>query len=155
MTDLSLVTYCGLYCGLCSSRARIPGQAQALQETMRREGWPFWGHEVPGFAEFWSFLDHLTTSGLSCSCRVSGCGPGFCGIRRCAQARQVEVCALCPDYPCHRIEALGRGYPTLIADGRRLREIGLEAWIAEQQARARTGFCYLDIRCEPYQVPED
>ncbi len=155
MTDLTLVTYCGLYCALCSQRARIPPAAVALRDAMRRDGWDHWGREMPGFEPFWSFLEDLTVAGGRCNCRVAGCGPGFCGIRKCALARDVEVCALCPDYPCHRIEALGKGYPMLIADGRRMREIGLEAWIAEQEARAATGSCYADIRCQPYQVPED
>jgi hypothetical protein len=154
MTDLSQVTYCGLYCGLCASRNRIPPAAQALREQMTRAGWPFWGKQVPGFEPFWAFLDDLTASGADCSCREKGCGPGFCGIRRCARERGVEVCALCDDYPCDRIQALGKGYVTLIADGQRLREIGLDAWIAEQERRVQTGFCYADIRCEPYQVPD-
>jgi hypothetical protein len=154
MTDLTLVTYCGLYCGLCSSRNRIPPAARTLQESMRQNGWEHWGREVPGFEAFWSFLTGLIDSGENCSCRVSGCGPGFCGIRKCAIERGVEVCALCTDYPCDRIETLAKGYVMLIADGRRMREIGLDAWIGEQEQRARTGFSYVDIRCQPYEVPE-
>ncbi len=34
----------------------------------------------------------------------------------------------------------------LIADGLRQREIGLEAWIEEQDERCKTGFAYADIR---------
>ncbi|MCR4407622.1 MAG: hypothetical protein NUW24_12000, partial [Anaerolineae bacterium] len=36
---LEEVAYCGLYCGLCASRRRIPQQAAALRETLRREGY--------------------------------------------------------------------------------------------------------------------
>jgi hypothetical protein len=35
MTEhLEFVTYCGLYCGLCAARTRIPQRAAALQEAM-------------------------------------------------------------------------------------------------------------------------
>jgi hypothetical protein len=60
MTDqLEFVTCCGLYCELCAERARIPRQAAALQHAMTEEGWPYWGHTVPGFTEFWQFLERL------------------------------------------------------------------------------------------------
>ena len=58
-------------------------------------------------------------------------------------------------YPCHRITALAKGYPTLIADGERMKRIGIDAWIEEQEKRVKTGFVYADIRCYPYNVPED
>jgi hypothetical protein len=56
------------------------------------------------------------------------------------------LCCACPDFPCDHIEALGARYPTLIADNRRLRAVGLEQWLAEQKERARRGFVYADIR---------
>ncbi len=43
MVDLRFVTYCGLYCGLCTERGRIPRQAAALRELMRKEGYETWG----------------------------------------------------------------------------------------------------------------
>jgi len=45
------------------------------------------------------------------------------------------------------------GYPTLIADGKRIKKIGIDAWIEEQEERVKTGFAYADIRCYPYEVP--
>ncbi len=49
---------------------------------------------------------------------------------------------------------IAKGYPTLIADGERMKEIGIEAWIDEQEERAKTGVAYVDIRCYPYEVPK-
>lgn len=155
MTSLHLVTYCGLYCSLCGERARIPQQAQALRDTMTAEGYEFLGPEQPGFPEFWAFLSRLCEPDECCpGCRQGG-GPPFCGIRKCARRRGVEICALCDEFPCERVNEVAQGYPTLIADGRRLRQIGTEAWVAEQEGRARTGFAYADVRCYPYSVPED
>jgi len=155
MDDLKLVTYCGLYCGLCSERSRVPEQARALRDTVVKEGYELWGQDLPGFREFRALLERMCDPDKNCpGCRQGG-GPPFCGIRRCAHAREVDVCPQCADFPCHRIEALGHGYPTLVADGQRMNRIGIAAWVAEQEERACTGFCYADIRCHPYEAPAD
>lgn len=155
MEDLRLITYCGLYCGLCAQRGRISHQASTLRASMANEGYEFWGQELTGFNEFWEFLTDLCDPDKACpGCRQGG-GPPFCGIRKCARQRGVEICAFCEEYPCERVLALAKGYPTLIADGQRMREIGIEAWIQEQEKRAETGFAYVDIRCYPYSVPEE
>ena len=155
MIDLTLVTYCGLYCGLCAQRGRIPHQAEALRESMAKEGYTFWGGEIPGFKEFWSFLAHLCDPEQACpGCRQGG-GPPFCAIRKCARERGVDLCVFCDEYPCKRVLGIAKGYPTLIADGQRIREIGLERWIQEQGERAKSGFAYVDIRCHPYDIPTE
>ena len=151
MTEkLEFATCCGLYCGLCASRARIPKRAVELREAMAEEGWPDWGAGIPGFTEFWRFLESLQANGGCPGCRAGG-GPPFCQIRQCAQERGLELCSQCPDFPCPRIEALGAIYPTLIADNRRLQAVGLEQWLSEQEERARRGVVYADVR---YQVDE-
>jgi len=147
--DLRLVTYCGLYCGLCAQCCRIPQRAQSLQHAMRLEGYEYWGKEIPGFEQFWKFLSDLAESESRCSCRSGQCGPSFCEIRKCARARGVEVCVFCGEYPCQHIQGLATRYPTLLADGQRMKDTGIEAWINEQEERRRSGFVYADIRCEP------
>jgi len=155
MDTLKLVTYCGLYCGLCAQRGRIPRQANALKESMVREGYEFWGQEIPGFDDFWRFLASLCDPEKSCpGCRQGG-GPPFCSIRKCARERKVEVCVYCEEYPCQRVLGIAKGYPTLIADGKRIQEVGLESWLQEQEERAKTGFAYADIRYHPYDIPAE
>lgn len=155
MDELRLVTYCGLYCGLCGQRGRIPSRANALRESMTKAGWDFWGTEIPGFSGFWKFLTNLCDPDKCCpGCRQGG-GPPFCGVRKCARARQVDVCVFCEEYPCNRVQGLAKGYPTLIPDGNRMREKGVSAWVQEQEERAKTGFVYADIRCHPYEIPEE
>ena len=155
MPDLTQVTYCGLYCGLCSQRNRIPPRARSLQEAMRKDGWDLWGNEIPGFKDFWSFLKGLAEAESRCSCREGTCGPPFCGIRKCARKKGIEICAFCGDYPCHRIQGLAKGYITMPADSQRMKEIGVEAWIQEQEERRKTGFAYVDIRGPSYEVPKE
>ena len=150
MTDsLEFVTYCGLYCGLCAERMRIPRQAAALQAAMTEEGWPYWGPTMSDFNEFWRFLQELTGGGCP-GCRAGG-GPPDCPIRACAQQRSLDLCSQCPDFPCSRIEALVAIYPTLVADNCRRQAVGLEQWLKEQEERARRGVVYTDIR---YKVDE-
>jgi len=143
--QLEFVTYCGLYCGLCAERTRIPQLAAALQQAMAEEGWPFFGPSFPGFAPFWEFLEKLHTE-----CGCSGCraGGGFpqCQIRACALERGLDLCSQCADFPCERVEGLAARYPTLIADNRRLQAMGLEQWLGEQDERARRGAVYSDMR---------
>ncbi len=142
------------YCGLCAQRGRIPHQANALRESMSKEGYEFWGKELPGFNEFWSFLEEICDREKACpGCRQGG-GPPFCGIRKCAHSREIDICVKCAEYPCDKVLQIAKGYPTLIADGRRMKEMGIDAWVGEQEERAKTGFAYVDIRCHPYSVPD-
>lgn len=153
--DLRLVTFCGLYCGLCAERGRIAQQALGLRDSMAKEGYELWGNDLPDFAPFWRFLTRLADPDKACpGCRQGG-GPPFCGIRKCALRRGVRICAECEDYPCKGLLGLAKGYPTLLADGQRMREVGLAQWIAEQEARADAGFAYVDIRYHPYEIPEE
>jgi len=155
MDKLKLVTYCGLYCGLCAQRSRIPREANRLKESMVKEGYEFWGKELPKFKDFWTFLTDLSNPEKSCpGCRQDG-GPPFCSIRKCARKSKIDVCIFCKEYPCKRVLGIAKGYPTLIADGKRMKEIGVEAWVKEQEERSKTGFAYVDIRCYPYEVPEE
>ena len=155
MDELKFVTYCGLYCNLCSQRGRLPCQANVLKESMAKEGYEFWGKEIPGFNEFWKFLNNLCEPDKGCpGCRQGG-GPSFCTIRKCARERNIDVCVFCEEYPCKRVLGIAKGYPTLIADGKRMKEVGIEKWIQEQEARAKTGFAYVDIRNYPYDVPAE
>ncbi|MFP3984779.1 MAG: DUF3795 domain-containing protein [Candidatus Bathyarchaeia archaeon] len=144
---LRLVGYCGLYCGLCANRNRIPKRAKLLQEALREEGMDWWHQYVPSmkktFPVFWKFLDDLMNN--NCTCRTGG-GPPDCKIRECAKKKEVDTCPLCVDYPCSLIGQLAEHYVTSIQDGKRLKKIGLKAWVKEQEERAKRGVVYADIR---------
>jgi len=155
MDKLKFVTYCGLYCGLCSSRCRTHIIANSLKDLMSKEGYEYWGKELPGFEEFWKFLDNLCDPDKICpGCREGG-GPPFCSIRKCAKEKKVDVCVFCDEYPCDRITTLAKGYVTLISDGEIMKDVGIEKWVKEQEERVKTGFAYVDIRHHPYKVPSD
>lgn len=141
------VTYCGLYCGLCASRHRIPQQAASLREALCKEGYDRGYFDIPGleevFAELWKGLNYLADHPCP-GCQAGGGNPG-CIIRNCAQEKEVTSCPFCKDYPCEQLGVLHR-YPLLMADARWLQQVGLEQWISEQEERAKTGLTYTDVR---------
>lgn len=148
------VTYCGVYCPNCGARCHIPSKAAALKESMIDGQYDEWGHSLEGFTAFWKFLNGLVETNDSKSCRNESCGFPGCGIRKCAKSKGVKVCPYCEDYPCEMIRQFSGSEPTVIFDGKRMKEIGLEKWIGEQEERRRRGFSYSDIRCGKGSIPE-
>ncbi len=146
MTDLQRVAYCGLYCGLCLHAHRIPRRAGEFRDLLRSASVEEWGHEIPDFDAFWRFLERLAEFEARAGCRVKTCGPDSCAIRDCASGREVDACPFCGDYPCDRIHSLALRYATLLSDGERMREVGLDRWIEEQRERQARGFAYADLR---------
>jgi len=153
MKRLSEVGYCGVYCPNCGARCRLPEKASALLATMKAGDWEDWGPGQEGFTEFWKFLNGLADVSDPQRCRTGTCGHPDCGMRKCARERGVEACPLCDDYPCEMIQEFSGSEPTLIFDGQRMAEIGLESWIDEQETRRLNGFCYDDVRCGKGSVP--
>lgn len=104
---LRLVAPCGLYCGGCVAFAggAIRSHARALRDLLgpnfsayakRLEALnPVLGH----YEDFSGLLEFLSL-GACKGCREGGCLMGNCGVRACAQERQVDFCGLCPDFPC-------------------------------------------------------
>jgi len=141
------VAYCGLYCGICAQRNRIPQQARQLQKSLHEEGFGNFYQYVPAMKEvfptFWQFLQELTK--FDCTCRTGG-GPPDCKIRQCAKQKTIEVCPQCNEYPCTLVQALAEHYPIIIQDGKHLQKIGLEKWIKEQEERAKRDVVYADTR---------
>ena len=147
MSNLQDVTYCGLYCRLCSTKFRVPETATALRDTLALDGWQDFGEKIiHEFTPFWTVLNKLADFDRSCPGCRGGCGDPGCRIRLCARERNVDICPDCEEYPCEHIQTLAQRYPNLVSDGLRMKKIGVEAWREEQEKRRKTGFCYCDIR---------
>jgi len=148
--SLLLVTYCGLYCGLCAQHTRIPHNARQLQQTLQEEGledfYQYFPEMKKVFPQFSQFLENLAK--FDCTCRSGKGGPSNCEIRECVRQRSINVCPQCKEYPCQHIQKLAERYPTLIQDGKRLQKIGIQKWIDEQEQRAKRGMSYSDLKAK-------
>jgi hypothetical protein len=147
MNAKSEVTYCGLYCPNCGARCHLPQRASALIEEMKVGEYDKWGHTLEGFTVFWKFLNELADKSVLNRCREETCGIPNCEMRNCVKIKGIEACPFCDEYPCEMFLKFAKGYPTLVFDGKRMQEIGMQAWISEQEMRRQNGFCYGDIRC--------
>ena len=130
-----LAAVCGLYCGACGIyRAQRDGNQKRLEEIRL---------VVSGRRP-------LSLADLRCDGCLSGgnlmrwCQQ--CGIKRCSRNKPgVTRCSDCPDFPCPLVTAFNNdGYPhhvEALGNLRRQREIGVEAWLKEEEERWRCPQC--------------
>ncbi len=144
MPEDELITYCGLYCGLCAERCVLPRMARDMLDTVRSEGYDTFYQDVPGLAEHYpSFMKVLgDLSCMDCKCRDGSGGPPGCEIRSCARGRGVFVCAECEDFACDKWNKISEFYPFMLIDAFRYQEVGRDRWLAEQREKARKGYNY-------------
>ncbi len=139
------ICYCGLYCENCAVKVKVEPASKTLYEEMKKAGFEDVIHMIPDGDKFWSFLKGMVVGGVCVSCKEGSGNPG-CAIRICAKEKNVEICALCKDYPCDHFTVLEGldGYPTLKYDNSVLREKGMDAWAKLQDGRRARGFTYAD-----------
>lgn len=132
--------YCGLYCKMCSLVATMPPLAKQLHESMKDDGWEHYGTDVfPEFEAFWSVLQKISKLDETSPLCQGGCGDPDCQMRVCAVAKGLEACAFCDEYPCKHMEELYSCYPYIHKNNARIKEIGLDAWLVEQDELAAQG----------------
>jgi len=142
--DKAYMCYCGLYCENCAVKAKVEPASQTLYDEMKRAGFGEIVHVLPGGEGFWLFLRGMAEDGVCLSCRQGSGNPG-CPVRPCAQAKGVEMCALCDEYPCEKFDRFFEGYPVLRQDNALLRG-DPAAWAALQDERRANGFTYANNR---------
>ncbi len=144
---LTDIAYCGLNCRLCNLTTILPAAATRLREIMQNDGWEQFGAMLyPEFEGFWKILAELAGMRESCPLCKGGCGNPECKLRLCAQDRGLKLCAECADYPCPDLREFFTGHYEKMGEGNdRIREIGLEAWLAEQQKLVDAGLSFSDL----------
>ena len=155
MDKKKLVSYCGVYCNLCGARNSTPKKANELLKALKNGGIEDWGPSINEFDHFWKMLKDFSSNPDEKCCKMGKCGHPACAIRNCAIQKKVESCPLCDEYPCDKILRFSKSEPLLIFDGNRIREIGIDAWIVEQEKRLNGGFEYDCIRCGKPDIPLD
>ncbi len=126
--DASLAGICGAYCGACPVY-----RAWAEQDRPRLEALA---------TELRTAVDRLICTG--CRTPAAFCFGGDCEVKTCAQHRGVAFCMDCEDYPCNRIRRARVGdhiRVPLARDAARLHEVGVTAWLREEDAHWRCSAC--------------
>ncbi len=126
--DASLAAVCGAYCGACPVYEAWAAQDRPrLEELARSLG---------------TSVDRLMCTG--CRTPAAFCFGGDCDIKTCAQKRGVAFCPDCADYPCERIRRFEGGAPyraAMTRAARRIHEVGVTAWLREEDAHWRCSGC--------------
>ena len=136
MENEGLAAVCGLYCGACSIYCAWQNNNQELLETLRKTMSSQWGEVTLEELRCDGCLGggHLTPYCRQCALRL--CPEGKPGVTRCAD---------CPDFPCSHITDFntdGMHHHAEVLDNlRRLQEIGLEAWLDEEEEQWRCSQC--------------
>jgi len=141
--DRKYSCYCGLYCENCAVKVKVEPAAKVLFDEMKKAGFEEVINYIPGGDGFWLFLKGMAIDGVCVSCRDGSGDPG-CSIRICAKDRGVDMCVMCSDYPCEKIEDLFARNPVLKDDNALLRDKGWEAWAALQDKRISDGYILQD-----------
>jgi len=149
-----LTTFCGLYCGACAIKngqiSRAASDLQGILKAYGYAGWaPLMAEYVPAtkhYPEFEGVLGWLTQQDCP-TCRGGG-GPPECAIRICAREKGLAGCWECAELACEKTQGIDEGYSAALGNRRRIQEVGLEAWLAEQAALVEEGFSYLDALSE-------
>jgi len=141
--DKRFMCYCGLYCENCAVKAKIGPASKTLYEEMKKAGFEEIIHFIPGGDGFWPFLKNMAENGVCISCKEGGGNPR-CAVRKCAEEKKVDMCALCESYPCGEFAKFFEGYPVLKEDNSVLRDQGMDAWAKLMDERRAGGFTYQD-----------
>jgi hypothetical protein len=146
-----LAAYCGLYCGACAIKnGQIRDTAKTLQQMLEAYGYAQW---APTLAEFVPATKHYSQfegvlewlMAQDCEGCPAGGGNPACTVRICAREKGFAGCWECDDATCDKLQQeIGQSAPAL-ENQQRIREVGPETWLAEQAAKVKEGFSYLDV----------
>ena len=152
---------CGLYCGACLVyRANKRGENGVIEEMKKQaakridelvEDGRMKGMPPPAKGCDYSQLkkvvqeeeDYMCCEG--CLSDVVALPCRICGFRACAQEKGITNCSECPEMPCQWvIDFKNDGIPhhaDVLVNLERQKEIGIDAWLAEQEKKWRCVQC--------------
>jgi len=142
---------CGVYCGQCpngNGRVRFAaGELKRLVDTVRY-GWVEDAVKSFSFSEFRKGLEWFSQA----QCRGCLAGDGApCENRGCASEKGLKSCLLCESYlECPKTAYQREWYPFVAENYERVRQVGFETYLREEEERARAGvdlMGHLERRC--------
>ena len=142
---------CGVYCGQCpSGNGRVKFAANELKrlvDTVRYD----WVEDVVksfSYKEFRKGLEWIASN--QCPTCLNG-GGAPCENKRCASAKNLESCLRCGGYlTCEHTKYHREWYPFVVDNYKRVKEVGLEKHLEEEEERAKAGvdlMGHLERRC--------
>jgi hypothetical protein len=142
---------CGVYCGQCpGGNGRVNTIAMELKrlvDTVRYD-WVSNYVKLFNFEEFRKGLEWF--SGSQCPMCLNG-GGAPCENKKCAPAKKLESCLLCDEYlTCRNTEYQREWYPFVIDNHNRVKQVGFQKHLVEEEERARSGINlmgHLERRC--------
>ncbi|MFC2003615.1 DUF3795 domain-containing protein [Chloroflexota bacterium] len=114
--ERDLVTYCGLYCGDCSShQGKIADLARDLRKELRQAKFDKHAEILStvsffevfqNYRQCYEVLGALVKMRCKNACRGGG-GPPFCKMRKCCQKKVIEGCWQCGEFEtCQKLDFL-------------------------------------------------
>ena len=150
-----LAAPCGLYCGACLVyRANKQGNTELLEQIAKAfsvqdgqlpAGMPpvRKGCDISEVQRQMQGVKDAACEGCLSEIRAFPCR--ICGFRDCVLEKGLTNCSQCADSPCQLlIDFHNDGLPhhgEVLANIQRQRDIGMDAWIAEQEERWRCPHC--------------
>jgi transcription elongation factor Elf1 len=131
---------CGVYCGQCpNGNGRVKMMARELKrlvDTTRYE-WLRDAEKSFGFDEFRKGLEWFSSA--QCPMCLNG-GGAPCENRKCAARKHLQSCLLCGDYlTCKHTDYHRDTYPFVIDNYNRVKTVGFQKHLEEEEERARAG----------------
>ena len=142
---------CGIYCGQCpSGNGRTKFAADELKRLVDTVRYDWVEGVVKSFSyrEFRKWLEWI--AGNQCPTCLNG-GGAPCENKRCAPEKNLDSCLQCGDFlTCEHTKYHRDWYPFVVDNYKRVKEVGLEKHLEEEEERARAGVSsvgHLERRC--------
>ncbi|MGE5396052.1 MAG: DUF3795 domain-containing protein [Chitinophagales bacterium] len=152
MSDFNFDSVCGIYCGACSIMASYrtgikDPLALFFNEANVKSFLTSQGQTYPENEPFEHKCHGCKTSTLFINCRP-------CPIRACAVEKKAEHCIECEQYPCDLFSSrmcnpeIAQNLPhtkAAVKNLNRIKEVGLNQWLTEQEKAWRCPDCGTDF----------
>ncbi len=144
----NLAAPCGLYCGACSMYiAGKRGDSKRLEQMLSGLA-QYYGKELE--------LKDIVCEG--CLSEIVAVHCRDCAIRDCAIEKGCIHCAQCSVFPCEKINAFNNDgmshHGEVLSNIKRQHDIGIDAWIKEQEKRWRCPNCNCAMDWYSDQCPD-
>lgn len=136
-----MISYCGVCCNHCGMRSRISGMAKELQRFVGAYRYGEWIAHVTQEFDFHNLMKGLNWFANS-GCRgcLEGGGMPNCAVRNCCKEKKLQNCYSCQDFlKCEKLAYQRQTY-RIEESYQRIKQVGYERWLKEQEEKAREGF---------------